>query len=205
MGSSAKEGERFSVLLVEDSDDDAKLIARTLARSCRAVVLQRVETAAAMREALERQPWDIIISDWSVPSFGATKALEVLAGAGLDIPLIIISGTVDDETAVSALRAGASDFVLKSKLARLLPAIDREIRERKVREARRHAEEGLRASEARYRELFDCSPLPMWVFDLETLAFLAVNTAAIQHYGYSRQEFGALTIADLRPPRTFRR
>jgi PAS domain S-box-containing protein len=150
-----------------------------------------------MRAALMCRKWDAVISDWSMPSFSAPAALEILKESGLDLPFIIASGTIGEESAVAAMRAGAHDFVTKEKLARLVPTLERELRETDGRAARRRAEHELQASEARYRVLFESSPLPMWVFATETLAFLAVNEAAIRHYGYTREEFAKLTIADL--------
>lgn len=150
-----------------------------------------------MRAALMGRTWDAVISDWSMPSFSAPAALEILKESGLDLPFIIASGTIGEESAVAAMRAGAHDFVTKEKLARLVPTLERELRETDGRAARRRAEHELQASEARYRVLFESSPLPMWVFATETLAFLAVNEAAIRHYGYTREEFAKLTIADL--------
>jgi hypothetical protein len=187
------------ILLIEDSDDDAALVERTLRRGLPVTQLHRVQDAVAMRDSLRSGEYDVVVSDWSLPSFGATAALEVVRDAATDIPFIITSGTIDEETAVTALRAGARDFILKTNLARLVPAIEREVRESKGRAARRRAEEELRAAEARYGELFERSPLPMWVFDRTTLAFLAVNAAAVQHYGYSREEFARMTLADIRP------
>jgi two-component system, cell cycle sensor histidine kinase and response regulator CckA len=188
------------ILLVEDSDADAALVVRELRRAWRSVQTERVQTADALREALRGGPWDAVISDWSLPSFGAPEALRIVKDAGLDLPFIIMSGTISDESAVDALRAGASDFVLKHNMARLVPAIEREMREAAGRAARRRAEEALRLSEARYRALFDASPLPMWVFDEASLRFAAVNQAAVDRYGYSRDEFLRMTIADIRFP-----
>jgi two-component system, cell cycle sensor histidine kinase and response regulator CckA len=186
------------ILLIEDSDDDAALVERTLRRGLPVVQLHRVEDAAAMRDSLRSGEYDVVVSDWSLPSFGAAAALEIVREAAADVPFIITSGTIDEQTAVAALRAGARDFILKTNLARLVPAIEREVRESKGRVARRRAEEELRAAEARYGELFERSPLPMWVFDRSTLAFLAVNAAAVRHYGYSREEFARMTLADIR-------
>jgi two-component system cell cycle sensor histidine kinase/response regulator CckA len=189
----------LNVLLVDDSRDDALLVQREIERSGYTVTSERVEEAGAMRAALAGHPWDLVLSDWGMPRFAALDAIRVLDESGLDIPLIIVSGTIGEDAAVAALRAGARDFVPKHKLSRLAPAIERELREAEARRAHRRAEDELRASETRYRMLFESSPLPMWVFDVETLRFLTVNTAAIDHYGYSREEFAALTIEDIRP------
>src|SRR5258708_32396218 len=96
--------------------------------------------------------------------------------------------------------AGAQDCVLKGSLTRLPPAVERELRESIVRASHRRAQEALRESEARYRVLFENSPLPKWLFDVESLSFLAVNDAAVRTYGYSREEFLRMTIKDIRPP-----
>jgi two-component system cell cycle sensor histidine kinase/response regulator CckA len=136
------------VLLVDDSSEDASLVVRTLKRGGREVVSERVDTAAGLREALER-PWDVVISDWAMPSFSGEEALQIVKGKGLETPFIIISGTVTEETAVRAMRAGARDCVLKDKLVRLLPAVEREIKEYADR---RQAAEALRSSDAQLRQ-----------------------------------------------------
>jgi two-component system cell cycle sensor histidine kinase/response regulator CckA len=187
-------------LIVEDYESDAKLLIHELRRGVREVAVEVVATAAAARAALERQPWDVILTDWAVPGFGALPLLALIRELGLDTPVIIVSGTMTEDFAVSAMRAGAHDFVLKDRLLRLLPAVERELREAETRAARRRAEDELRASAVRYRELFESTPLPMWVYDLDTLRFLMVNDAAIRRYGYTRDEFFQLTLADIRPP-----
>jgi len=130
------------VLLVEDTPSDAKLVERSLRAAGFAPEIERVEDQEALQAALDRQGWDIVISDWSLPTFGAVAALEVVRGRGLEVPFLIVSGTIGEETAVAALRAGAQDFLLKDKLARLGPAVERELREGRVRaELRRRQEE----------------------------------------------------------------
>jgi two-component sensor histidine kinase/CheY-like chemotaxis protein len=132
------------VLVVEDSATDAKLVVRELQQMGRLVEFERVETAEAMRAFLERKAWDLVIADWSMPKFSALAALGILKEKRIDIPFIIVSGTIGEETAVDAMRAGAHDFVHKDKFARLMPAVDRELRECKVREAHRQSDEALR-------------------------------------------------------------
>jgi response regulator RpfG family c-di-GMP phosphodiesterase/putative methionine-R-sulfoxide reductase with GAF domain len=123
----------IKILFVEDSDDDAHLILRELQRGGYEVEFERVETAETMQAALARQQWDLIISDYSLPQFNAPDALALLQASKTDLPFIIASGTIGEETAISALKAGAHDFVIKGNLARLIPAIQREMREAKVR------------------------------------------------------------------------
>lgn len=188
------------VLIVEDSEDDMLLMLRELRRGDYAVDFVRVETSDAMQSALAEKPWDIVIADYSLPSFSAPKALQLLQDLNLDLPFIIVSGKIGEETAVAAMKAGAHDYLIKGNLTRLVPAVARELREVMERQKRHSAEQALRGSEERYRLLFESNPKPMWVFDPETSAFLAVNRAAIAHYGYSKDEFLSMTLADLRLP-----
>jgi signal transduction histidine kinase len=129
------------VLLVEDSLDDAELLTRELRRGPFAVELLRVETAAemdaALRAAQNGQPWDVIISDYVLPSFTAPAALELAKTHGLDLPFIIVSGSIGEAIAVESMKAGAHDFLLKGQLSRLVPAIERELREAHARQERR--------------------------------------------------------------------
>ncbi|MBI3758210.1 MAG: response regulator, partial [Deltaproteobacteria bacterium] len=107
------------VLNIEDSERDAELLRRQLVRAGYEPCLERVETAAAMQAALKTQTWDVILSDYSMPRFSALAALVLLKESGLDIPFIIISGTIGEELAVEAMLAGAHDYLMKDKLARL--------------------------------------------------------------------------------------
>jgi PAS domain S-box-containing protein len=131
------------VLIVEDAEPDARLMVRELRRADYEPTWERVETPEAMRAALERQPWDVILSDYKMPHFSGPAALALLQEMDLDLPFIIVSGTIGEETAVDAMHAGAHDYLLKNNLARLGPSIAREMREAEVRCARRQAEADL--------------------------------------------------------------
>jgi signal transduction histidine kinase len=130
------------ILLVEDDENDAALVLRHLRKSGYDVHYERVDTGAAMTEALVR-PWDLVLSDFSMPTFSGPDALAVLKERQVDIPFIIVSGTIDDEMAVDAMRAGAQDFLTKGKFARLIPAIERELREAAIRAQQRTMQEQL--------------------------------------------------------------
>ncbi|MGH7435237.1 MAG: sensor histidine kinase, partial [Polyangiaceae bacterium] len=138
------------LLVVEDREDDAELVIFELRRGGYEPTFKRVQDAAAMGAALREGPWDIVLSDWSMPAFSAPDALGVLKASGLNIPFIIVSGTIGEETAVEALRSGAHDFLLKHRLARLVPTVERSLRET---EERRQAEAALRRSEERLRQV----------------------------------------------------
>jgi diguanylate cyclase (GGDEF)-like protein/PAS domain S-box-containing protein len=138
------------VLLVEDSEDDALLLLRELRQGGYAPTWERVETPAAMEAALEQQPWDLVIADYNMPRFSGPAALSLLQERGLDLPLIIVSGVIGEETAVVAMQAGADDYLMKGSLARLTPAVRRALREAEHRRERKRAEAALRESEERY-------------------------------------------------------
>ena len=129
-------GRHLHVLIVEDCEPDAVLLVRELERDFEIVVYERVQTHDAMRSALEARRWDLVLSDYSLPSFSAPEALTLLHEVGVDLPFIIVSGKVDEETAVLSMRAGAHDFIVKDRLARLRPAIQRELREARARNDR---------------------------------------------------------------------
>ncbi|NLX03783.1 MAG: PAS domain-containing protein [Phycisphaerae bacterium] len=139
--------EPLRALIVEDSEDDATLVGYQLTAAGYELITTRVETAEAMHRALDEREWDAVIADYSLPRFSAPKALALMRERGLDLPFIIVSGAIGEETAVEAMRAGAHDYIMKHNLTRLAPAVERELREARVRRERREAEEALRESE----------------------------------------------------------
>ncbi|MFB3813301.1 MAG: sensor histidine kinase [Terriglobales bacterium] len=135
------------LLHIEDCDDDSELLRVHLTRAGYDVQIERVETQAALEKALDRQAWDIIVSDYVMPTFSAPAALAIMKQRGLDLPFIILSGAIGEDTAVAAMRAGAHDYLMKGKLARLVPAIERELQECEYRRERKRTEEALRSAE----------------------------------------------------------
>jgi two-component system, cell cycle sensor histidine kinase and response regulator CckA len=131
------------VLMVEDSPADAELLLHELSKSDYDVTSIRVDTGDGLRQALGGHSWDIVVSDYSMPAFTAPDALRILAESGLDIPFIIVSGTIGEETAVNSLKAGACDFLVKGRLTRLVPTIERERREADLRRERARAHAAL--------------------------------------------------------------
>ncbi|HEY0349935.1 MAG TPA: ATP-binding protein [Pyrinomonadaceae bacterium] len=136
------------VLHVEDQERDVALITRHLSRADYEIASERVDTPEAMRDALKTRAWDVILCDYSMPHFNALQALKIIKEIDLDIPVIIISGTIGEAAAVEAMRAGANDYLMKDSLARLVPAIEREMSEAGNRRARQQAEEQLRLQSA---------------------------------------------------------
>ncbi|SPF38247.1 putative Histidine kinase [Syntrophobacter sp. SbD1] len=137
------------VLIVEDSEDDALLLLRELRRGGYEPVYERVETRESMKKALENGTWDIVVSDFILPGFSGLAALDVLKQSGLDLPFIIVSGKIGENTAVDAMKAGAHDYIMKESLKRLPPAVKRELREAETRRERKAAEEKLKSYTAR--------------------------------------------------------
>jgi PAS domain S-box-containing protein len=156
------------VLNIENSERDVELLRRHLSRSGYDLIkFERVETPVAMKAALEAQEWDVILCDYSMPQFNALQALALLKEMELDIPFIIISGTVGEAAAVEAMRAGAHDYLMKDNLVRLAPTIERELHEAENRRARRRAEEALKVSETELRALFAAMSDVILVLDSE--------------------------------------
>jgi signal transduction histidine kinase/FixJ family two-component response regulator len=155
----------LAVLVVEDSEADYDLLVMLLAGANYDLRTERVDDETGMREALARGGWDLVISDHRLPRFSAHAALATLQSSGTDVPFLIVSGAIGEDVAVDAMLAGADDYVMKSRLARLVPAIERSLRNAEARRRRREAEDKLRDSEARLRAL--AANLPGMLFQLQ--------------------------------------
>ena len=183
-------------LIVDDSADDTELLLRELRRGSYDPVHLRVDTAEGMLAALSAGTWDIVFSDFTMLQFSAFDALAELRNSGQDIPFIIISGTVGEDRAVTAMKAGAHDYILKGNLHRLVPAVERELRQASLRAQRKQAEEALQDAEARYRLLFEQSPDAILLVDVATGQVIEANERAWMQLGYTREEFAHLRISD---------
>ena len=175
------------VLIIEDSEFDARILVNTLRQGGYQPAFQRVDTAEALRAALNNAQWDIILSDYNMPNFSAPAALKIALESGFDLPFIIISGGIGEDVAVAAMKAGANDYLMKGNLARLAPAVERELREAEIRAARRRAEEALRESEQRYRLLWENSTDAVVLVDAESVIQFA-NPAVEEIFGYKSSE-----------------
>ncbi|CAG1009442.1 Cyclic di-GMP phosphodiesterase [Anaerolineales bacterium] len=144
----------LAVLIVEDTESDAQLIARLLKKAGYEPVYEQVETAEQMRAALDGRDWDVIISDYKMPQFDGLAALKLLHETGHDVPFIVVSGTIGEETAVSMMKAGAHDYLIKGNLARFVPAVERELGQAAIRREQKRIEEARAASESELRALF---------------------------------------------------
>ncbi len=177
---------QLHILIVEDSEDDLLLLLRELRRGGYTPDYERVETAADMQAALDRQLWDLVIADYTLPRFSAPEALALLQTQQQDLPFIIVSGTIGEEAAVAAMRAGAHDYLLKNNLARLVPAVERELREARERQKRLEAEHALRESEERFRQLAEnITESVFWMSDPKALEMLYVSPAYERIWGRS--------------------
>jgi DNA-binding NtrC family response regulator len=192
---------QLRVLLIEDNPDDAFLLERHLRRHGYSLELTRAETESEMRRQLEQSPLpDVILADYNLPSFSGPAALKLLHSTKLDIPFIMFSGAVSEETAVDAMRSGAHDYVSKQNLARLIPAIERERNEVVTRKNRLAAEQALKASEDRFKSLVEALPLGLLISD-SAGKIIYTNAAIERLLGYPGDDLlsGAVTLFDISP------
>jgi PAS domain S-box-containing protein len=182
------ENRLLQILLIEDSDDDAQLVLREIRRLGYQAQARRIESAEELRAALTAGTWDLVLCDYSLPHLNAPQALEIIKSSGQDLPFIIISGTIGEESAISALKAGAHDFIIKGKYARLGPAIERELGEAKIRRDRKEAEIALREKERLLSEAQRIGHIGSWSLDLSS-GTLQFSEEMYRLLGVSVKEF----------------
>jgi len=174
---------QIRLLIIEDSENDALLLVRELRRGGYELFFERIQTCEEMQAALERCEWDVVISDYVMPRFTGLDALTVLQKSGLDIPFIIVSGNIGEDIAVRAMKAGAHDYLIKGNLARLTPAVERELREAEVRHARKKAEDSRNLLAAAIESLADA------VVVTNDQGYIQYVNPAFEHItGYTQQE-----------------
>ena len=190
----------LQVLIVEDSELDARVLIGHLRQGGYEPQWLRVASVDGMREALHSAIWDTILCDHSMPGFSAPEALQLLQETGLDIPFLIVSAGIGEDVAVAAMKAGANDFLIKGELARLVPAVERELREAGIRAARRIAENALRENELRYRLIWENSADAVLLMDANgTIRF--ANPAVKAVFGWDPHELIGRPLDALRDTR----
>ncbi len=178
------------LLLVEDSANDAKLLLKALDRGGFAAEHRRVDDRVGMLDALQSTEWDVIVSDYSMPGFGGLEALEIYQASGLDMPFILVSGTIGEDVAVACMRQGAHDYLMKNSLTRLPEAIRRGLLAAEDRRTRRESDETLQL-------LFDGASDGILLADSKTRRMVRANRAMCQMLGYTPDEIVKLTVQDL--------
>jgi len=187
------------VMLIEDTAADAELIVHLLGRAGFQCQPQIIATRAELLNHLGRFSFDVVLADYRLPGWTGMDAFSAIRQAGRDVPFILVTGILGEEVVVECIKQGVTDYVLKEHLARLPLVVARALEERALRDARNLMVQALRQSEANSLFLFAHNPLPMWVFEKDTLQFLQVNDAAVLHYGYDRMEFLQMSAPDLHP------
>ena len=192
-------GAPLHALLMEKSAAAAEKNLLVLERAGFLCEPQVISTRKEFQDHLERFPFDIVLSDYWLQDWMGMEAYSAMQRAGRDVPFILVTETLGEEAAVECIKQGITDLVLKKHLSRLPYVVARALEERAVRNARHLMIQALRQSEGNSLFLFAQNPLPMWVFELETLQFLQVNDAAVRHYGYTRTEFLQMNAGVLHP------
>jgi PAS domain S-box-containing protein len=173
----------LSALIIEDSENDAILLARELQRGGFDLAYERIASAAALRTALAGKPWDVVFSDHAMPHFSGIEVHKLLGESGLDLPFILISGVAEEDLGVEALRCGAHDYLTKGNLARLVPVVERELREAETRRERKQAEMVLRL----HAEASSAAANGILITDLEG-TIIWVNAAVTALTGYTEAD-----------------
>ncbi|MCU0524837.1 MAG: ATP-binding protein [Elainella sp. Prado103] len=183
------------ILFIDDSDSDTQAVLNELLDSGFALRHQRVDSAVTLQLALQQYAWDIVICDYLLPSFNALEALQIMKSLGLDLPFIVLSGMIGEEPAVEMMRAGASDYLFKRHLKRLVPAIERELHDLEMRQARRQAE----ATALQLAAIVESSDDAIISTNLQGYV-LTWNLGAEKLYGYSAAEAKGQPLSQLIQP-----
>ena len=195
------------VLHLEDLSADAEMVERVLRKAQFRFESKLVLDKPDFIKALQEFTPDIILSDHSLPAFNSLEALRITRELGVQAPFILVTATVSEEYAVNMIKEGASDYILKDRLERLPNAVQNALDRYSVEIERKLADEALRASEQKYKLLFERNPMPMWMVSQRHLGIIDVNQAAIEHYGYTREEFLTIKAGNLwseKNPRIYR-
>ena len=188
----------IQLLMIEDNEMDAILETRELQRAGLQLAVTRIDTEPALRDALGRQPWDVILCDFTLPGFSGADALRIAKETVPETPFIFVSGTIGEEAVAEAMRSGAQDYVMKDRLKRLTPAVTRELREAAARREARLAERWMRETEHKYRQLFDALTEAVFVIDEASGRIIDTNRQAEQLLQRARPE-----IVGVRHPALF--
>lgn len=190
---------KLKILHLEDLSTDAEIVARVFKKADMPVEIRHVTNKADFIIALQEFPCDIILSDHSLPSLNSHEALILIKQMGIETPFLLVTATVSEEYAVAIIKEGAADYILKDRLQRLPNAVISAIDKYHLSLQKKAADRILRSSEKKYKLLFESNPMPMWMISMKTLNIIAVNDAALKHYGYSRDEFLRLNAKNIRP------
>jgi len=189
---------KLKILFVEDSPSDLRMIKDFILDGNILFESVAVETREDFLNAINSFNPDIILSDYNLPMFNGMEALYIRNELLPDTPFILITGSINEETAVNSLKSGADDYILKDNLRRLNNAIMNALEQKRAMREKELAEKRLMESEKIYRYMFAKNPQPMWIYDVESLFFLEVNSAAVNLYGYTRDEFLSMKVNDIR-------
>lgn len=187
----------YRILLVEDEAIDAELNKREIRKALPFSTFEIVDNKTDYLRQIETFIPDIIISDFNMPSFDGLTALKIAQEVCPHVPFIMVTGSINEDTAVECMKSGASDYVLKDSLKRLGSSVVNALEQSKIRKERLEAFETIKLNEAKYRYMFHNNPQPMWIYDIDTLDFLEVNEAAIKHYGYTQKEFLSMNLREI--------
>jgi PAS domain S-box-containing protein len=189
--------DEFRLVIVEDGPTDRELSVRELRKAGLAPALRFAEDEAELRAALAEFDPDVVITGHALPRFNGHRAIQVVKEVAPTTPVIVLTGSLGEESSVEYMRSGADDYVLKANIERLAPAVRRALAEKRTRDEKRQAEESLRESEDRYHQLFEAGSDAVFLIDNETGRLLEANSAASALYGYPHEELLAMKNADL--------